>query len=313
MECNPLHGVTAGVALENSPDCWCLVRMDLQANALDRWPAVAIKFSRALNWHVPISEHAAASVQSAQRELLDSAESLFAEVDAVLLVDSAVDCREHPGALRIAVESLSDEADFYAGEFQPFDDAVAISQISAQPACVIDKDHIEWPRLSLRGCEKFLQTGALGSRSGDRPVREDALIENAQPGAVRVFAALPDLLVDGKSVLLFRTEARVDRAACWLAHRRGLLRVTGFLRCECAAQDGVGASLFSCSVSARYCSTSAGTIARSMNAFNSGVSGDGRRRSMLTSFGAVATFYSEPDSLLDLQLSRAMRVLPCTL
>src|SRR5260370_5848407 len=180
------------VTLKDSPDRRCLVGLCLELDANDDRNTVTVSLRHALDLDSPISKHPAACVQSIEGELLDAAESLFAEIDAVLLVNSAVDCREHHGALRIAVESLSDEADFYTGKFQPFDDAVAISQISAQPACVIDEDHVECPRLCLRGCEKFLQAGALGRRSRDCRVRENAFVEHSKAFTSGILAALPD-------------------------------------------------------------------------------------------------------------------------
>jgi hypothetical protein len=42
---------------------------------------------------------------------------------------------------------------------------------------------------------------AIVGRSGDRLIRENTIFQHAQPVAIRVFAALSDLLVDGKSVL----------------------------------------------------------------------------------------------------------------
>lgn len=58
--------------------------------------------------------------------------------------------------------------------------------------------------------------------SGDRLVREYALLENVQASAVRVFAALSDLLVNGEGVLLFRAEPRINCAPRRFAYSRCL-------------------------------------------------------------------------------------------
>jgi hypothetical protein len=116
------------------------------------------------------------------------------------------------------------------------------------------------------------------------------LVKDAQTAERGVFTAFPDLLVDGKGVLLLAAVARVNGATCGICHGLPSLRflAVAVLLSDCATHAFGFASSFSPSSSERYCLTSAGTIARSMNSRSSGVSGDFFTGRMGTSFGAVA-------------------------
>ncbi|HWY05322.1 MAG TPA: hypothetical protein VNY24_00575 [Candidatus Acidoferrales bacterium] len=269
------HRIARGVPLENSPHGGRLVGIHLELHSRDDRPAMAVAFCAALDWHASISEDAAARVQPVEGELLDAAESLLGEFLEIERIHQPVNGEEGLRLRSVGVEALADEHDTDLGKLQLLHDSERVLQVAAHSAGVVHEHHIERAWFLPRRGQKPSQACAIVCRPGDRLVCIDMRIQNVKAVAAGEFAALPDLLVNRKSILLFRTKSRVDCATCGFYHGLTSLRPgAAVLLPECAASASRSASSFSRSSRAMYCFTSTGTIAASMKAFSSGVSGD---------------------------------------
>jgi hypothetical protein len=162
---NPLQRITGGVPLENSSHRDRLVRIHRKLDARDHWSAVAIALGATLDRHSPISEDAAAGVQSVEGELLDATKGSLRQILEVKRIHDAVDPDEEFGLLTAGVNALGDVDHTNAGKLQLFDDAQRVLKAAAHAACVVGQDDIERPWFSSRGGQETLQPGAVVRRS----------------------------------------------------------------------------------------------------------------------------------------------------
>src|SRR5206468_482178 len=149
---------------------------------------------------------------------LNAAKCFLAKIDEILLADAAENCREHPGALGLGVEPLCDEADFHSSEFQSLNDAVAVSQVSAQARCIVNQNAVELWRYGGRRSNHALEGIPVVTGPGNSGVAVDVLFGDSPAMPYRVLPALADLVVYRGRVLFLAGEACVDGANCahWL-------------------------------------------------------------------------------------------------
>jgi len=186
-----------------------------------------------------------------------------------------VDTYEELGLFAARVDALGHEDHADAEKLELLENTRRVHKHAAEAARVIHQDYVERSRFLPRYTQKPLQARAIVRRSGDCFVRIVMFVQDSQTAESGVFAAFPDLLVNGERVLLLVGVASVDGATCGLGH--GLTALSfraAVLLTECAASEASPARSFSPSVAARYCFTRTGTIARSMNSFSSGVRAD---------------------------------------
>jgi hypothetical protein len=67
-----------------------------------------------------------------------------------------VRCDEELGLLAVCVDSLRDENNANARELKLLEDPERIDEFAAQPAGVVDEDHVEHPWFFFCGCEQPL-------------------------------------------------------------------------------------------------------------------------------------------------------------
>lgn len=152
-------------------------------------------------------------MKSLKSATFNASMSFLRQFTDVKAIDNPVGRKKHFGLVRIRVDPLRHKNEPHTSEAELLENAKRIRELSTQTARVVHKNDAEVLVIRCRRIEETSQTCSLVARAADRLVEIDVVVEHIPGMAVCELAALTDLIIYGKGVLLVSRIPCIDGAA----------------------------------------------------------------------------------------------------